>query len=125
MNSAEGCTTKTTPKKGEGFVPYNRFGIKWGQIDAENEHVRLVFDLKPGSLSEKRFRDRTGLTITPFRKLSTGYRFTKTEVEKDHDQLILFLEDVFLEEQIDTLNEIFMFTQEFVAQSSFKSQPSR
>jgi len=32
MESGEGCKTMTTSKKGEGFVPYNYFNIKWGQV---------------------------------------------------------------------------------------------
>jgi len=125
MKSEEGCTTKTTAKKGEGFVPYNRHGIKWGQIDTKENHFRLVFDLKSGSLSERRFNDRTGLSITPPRKLLTGYRYTVSNDDKGHDQLILFLKDAFLTEETETLNDILIYAKEFVAQSGFKSQPSR
>ena len=113
MESEDGCTTKTTPKKGLGFVPYNRYGIKWGQVDAEKKHVRLVFDLNPGSLLEESLQERTGLSITPQRKLSTGYRFSKTESGVGHDQLILFLEDDFLKVQTTALNEILMYAKEF------------
>ncbi|WP_409271509.1 hypothetical protein V1499_18535 [Neobacillus sp. SCS-31] len=122
--SEEGCTIKTTPKKGEGFVPYNRFDIKWGQVDANNKnYIRLVFDLKPGSLSEKEFIERTGLTGTPPRKIKTGYRLNRTHDKTGHDQLIIFLEDFFLENQIDKLQEILSYIKQFVAQSSFKFQP--
>lgn len=127
IESEAGCTSKTTPKKGEGFVPYNRFNIKWGQVDADSgkNHIRLVFDLKPGSLSEEEFYKRTGLPITPSRKISTGYRFKKAGDAQGHDQLILFLEDSYLAEEPDTLNEIFLYAKEFTLQSSFKSQGSR
>ena len=37
LESEEGCNTKTTPNKGEGFVPYNRYGIKWGQA-----HIKIA-----------------------------------------------------------------------------------
>ncbi len=29
------CYTKTTEKKGEGFVLYNLHDVKWGQVDVE------------------------------------------------------------------------------------------
>lgn len=127
LGSGEGCTTKTTPKKGDGFVPYNYFNIKWGQVDAdvEKNHIRLVFDLKQGYLSEANFRERTGLSVTPLRKITTGYRFTKTVDKHLHDQLIMFLEDDYLRVQTDKLNEILLCIQEFVSQSKFKSKPSR
>ncbi|SOC19500.1 hypothetical protein SAMN05880501_1118 [Ureibacillus xyleni] len=127
LESEQGCTTKTTPKKGEGFVPYNRFNIKWGQVDADDSknHIRLVFDLKPGSLYEEMFSQKTGLIITPPGKISTGYRFTKVKEQGGHDQLIIFLEDSFISSQPEQLAEILTFVKEFVGQSSFKSQASR
>ena len=126
IESEVGCTTKTTPKKGEGFVPYNRFNIKWGQMDADlrKNHIRLVFDLKPGFLSVEEFSERTGLPITPPGRISTGYRFTKAKNTPGHDQLIIFLEDNYLVEKPDALNEIFLYTKEFTLQSSFKTQSS-
>lgn len=122
LESEEGCTTKTTPKKGEGFVPYNRFNIKWGQVDADKEnHLRLVFDLKPGTFVERNFTEKTGLNITPPRKIKTGYRLNRND---ELDQLIIFLEDTFIENQLEAIEVIFDFAKEFVAQSSFKTTSS-
>ncbi|MCG7344809.1 hypothetical protein MHZ92_11745 [Sporosarcina sp. ACRSL] len=126
MRSEEGCTTKTTVKKKEGFVPYNRHGIKWGQVDANNEkHVRVVFDLSPGFLDEKEFAHNTGLSVTPPRKITTGYRFTKKYKVDGHDQLILFLEDSFLEGDGNVVQAVFDYAKEFTATSGFKAHPSR
>ena len=126
MRSAEGCTTKTTVQKKEGFVPYNRHGIKWGQVDANaDNHVRVVFDLSPGFLDEKEFAQNTGLSVTPPRKITTGYRFTKKYKVDGHDQLIVFLEDSFLEEDRTGVQAVFDYAKKFAAASSFKAHPSR
>ncbi|WAA12830.1 hypothetical protein [Fervidibacillus halotolerans] len=125
LESEEGCTTKTTPKKGEGFVPYNRFNIKWGQVDANKRYIRLVFDLKPGTLSEETFAEKTGLTITPPRRIITGYRLTRSQDKDGHDMLIIFLEDSFIENETDKVQAILSYAKEFVEQSSFKTKASR
>lgn len=126
IENEAGCMVKTTPKKKDGFVPYNRHGIKWGQVDTGSEkYIRLVFDLKPHSLEEGKFLTDTKLKTVPKGKIVSGYRYTLTEKANGHDQLIVFLEDLFLEEFPEEVEELKRYIQTFVEESGFKSQPTR
>ena len=51
-----GCYTKTTEKKGEGFVPYNIHDVKWGSY-VEPSRIRVVIDLYPYKYREEDFRN--------------------------------------------------------------------
>ncbi|MDQ0257844.1 hypothetical protein J2S74_005307 [Evansella vedderi] len=85
IESVSGCYTKTTPKKGSGFTPYNVLDIKWGQVDVTDSRVRVVLDLYPGryeleelvkrlQIPEKRKGARqTGMFIKPTEKAVPSY----------------------------------------------------
>lgn len=125
FTSGEGCTTKTTPKKGEGYIPYNRHTIKWGQVDADQRGViRIVIDLSSLSFDEEAFARKTGLSVRPPRKSTVGYRYTAAESPGKHDQLILHLSDSFIETHAEEVEAILRFTRESAAQSGFKSKAS-
>ncbi|WP_438317261.1 hypothetical protein [Sporosarcina sp. FA9] len=81
--------------------------------------------MAPGYLDEKMFSSKTGLLVTPPRKINTGYRFTKKHKADGHDQLILFLEDSFFENDKSGMQAIFDYASEFAAASGFKSHASR
>lgn len=126
IENEAGCKVKTTPKKKDGFVPYNRHGIKWGQVDTgSKKYIRLVFDLKPTSFEEAEFSKDTKLKPVPKGKIVSGYRYTLTEKDNGHDQLIAFLEDSFLEEYPDEIEKLKRYIQTFVEESGFKSEPTR
>lgn len=123
--SGEGCTTKTTPKKGEGYIPYNRHGIKWGQVDADKPKIiRVVLDLKALSFEEIEFARKTRLTVRPPRKSTVGYRYAAASAPGKHDQLILYLSDSFIEKHTEEVQVILDYAKDYAFQSSFKSSPS-
>lgn len=125
IESKDGCYIKTTPKKGYGFVPYNRHGIKCGQVDADNPtRIRIVFDWKPGSFDLEAFVNETGLEEVPRRKWVTGYRFTEAKEANDLDQLIVFLEEDFIANNKTVSGMILTTWSSFIEQSEFKTQSS-
>lgn len=124
LENVDGCSTKTTPKKGEGFVPYNRFNLKWGQVDVAENKVRIVLDLFP-----KRYfiEDLTNILSIPIKKKGdwkTGMFIKPTENSTPYfDALEISLyEDYFKPFNKQHFSNLLEFIEKAAEESSFKNK---
>lgn len=117
------CYTQTTFKKGEGFVPYNVFNVKWGQVDVEEKRIRVVIDLYPGQYDEKGLSDLLALSTKAKRKRNTGFYFEKTEEREApfHDVVFISLYDDFFESKTYQPSKLLSFMVKATSEASFKT----
>jgi hypothetical protein len=88
----EGCSTDTTPKKGDGFVPYNRFGLKWGQVDVDEKSIRIVLDLFPGRYSLEELSSQLYIPLKAKGRRGKGMYMKTTDKTAPHfDALVILL----------------------------------
>lgn len=124
IEKTNGCTIKTTPKKGEGFVPYNRFNLKWGQVDVSPKKIRIVLDLYPRRYTIIDLEKDLSLPAKNKGDGKTGMFLKQTEKDIPHfDALEISLYQDFCEtynpQQYEKLLD---FIGKAAAESSFKSR---
>ena len=117
------CYTQTTLKKGEGFVPYNAFNVKWGQVDVEVNRIRVVIDVYPGQYDEKGLSGLLALNTKAKRKRNTGFYFEKTEETEPpfHDVVVISLYDDFFESKTYQPTKLLDFMLKATSEASFKT----
>lgn len=117
------CYTKTTEKKGEGFVPFNVHEVKFGQVDVEESRIRIVVDLYPGKYSEADLQQQLGLVLKEKRKRITGFYFEKTDETYPpfHDVVVLSLYNDYFKNQNNDTSKLLNFVCKASDEASFKT----
>lgn len=78
IQSVAGCYITTTDKKKLGFVPKNKWDIKWGQVDVNETKIRIVIDTIPGKYTEEEIRENIELPLRLKGSRTTGFLIKKT-----------------------------------------------
>lgn len=124
IEGTNGCYTKTTIKKGAGFVPYNRYGLKWGQVDVSESRIRIVLDLYPQRYSISRLSEQLDIPIKRKGERKTGMFIKVTDKPSpsyDALEISLYAEYVFSHSQ-EKFNKLLEFIRRAAEESVFKSQ---
>jgi hypothetical protein len=124
IENNNGCTIKTTPKKGAGFVPYNRFNIKWGQVDVCPKRVRVVLDIYPSRYTIIELEKDLSLPAKNKGDGKTGMFIKPTEKDVPHfDALEISLYQDYCESfNLQQFEKLLDFIGKVAAESSFKSR---
>ncbi|WP_226619886.1 hypothetical protein [Cytobacillus firmus] len=123
IESIEGCYTTTTEKKGLGFVPKNKWNIKWGQIDVNDQKIRIVLDTMPGKYTRELIENILDIPEKHKGSKKTGYFIKKT------DKSIPFYDAIEIsiyhdyQKNIPT-KELLEFIKTCARESSFKTKAS-
>ncbi|OZM56891.1 hypothetical protein CIB95_08970 [Lottiidibacillus patelloidae] len=128
-DNVEGCKTKTTEKKGDGFTPRNRHGIKCGQVDVDTnkDKIRIVLDLYPGRYALEEVSDILEIPERKKRASHTGLLIKRTtKPAPSHDMLEISLHsDYIFTLKENKLNTLLQFIQRSAEESGFKTESSR
>lgn len=124
IENTNGCTIKTNPKKGEGFVPYNRFNLKWGQVDVSPKRIRIVLDLYPRRYTIMDLEKELSLPAKNKGNGKTGMFMKQTEKDIPHfDALEISLYQDFCESfNSQQYEKLLDFIGKVAAESPFKSK---
>jgi hypothetical protein len=123
FNDKGSCYTKSTEKKGEGFVPYNVHDVKWGQVDVEKSRIRVVIDLYPGKYSEEDIEQQLGLSLKEKHKRITGFHFAKTDEINPpfHDAVMISLYNDYFENDDYDYSNLLNFMSNTADEAYFKT----
>jgi hypothetical protein len=126
IENTHGCSTKSTPKKGAGFVLYNRHGIKWGQIDVADSRIHIVLDLYPKRYVISKLSISLGIPLKVKNERKTGMFMKLTDGSPpNYDALEISLyNDYFLTISSLLLDQLIQFIVLISEESQFKTRPS-
>jgi hypothetical protein len=126
INEVEGCYTTTTLKKQCGFIPKNRWNLKWGQVDVDAGKIRIVLDTFPGKYKEDIVKNIIHLPIKQKGSRVTGFLIKRNiKQPPQHDVIEISIYEKDMETSQDkVLKGLLDLVNECAKDSSFKTKSS-